>query len=185
MRINSTYYNNLIKAVMDNSEATTWDEAVNEWSIEDVEEDSSLSYSCICGKEHLRYLFTIKNKYNCRLLFPIGSSCIKKFNRDDLDEEVSIKEQLFVLLHAIETKRFINLSSEFFSRKLLYYFYNNDVFTPSNYNSYNPYNDYEFLLDMFNKRSSPSCAQQKKISAIIMNSIYPYLAKLLEKKIIK
>ena len=76
----SNYFQTLIKDVMDNSESEYWEDAVTEWEIVDVEEDERLEESCICGKEHLRYLFTIKNQLNGNELYPIGSSCIRNLN---------------------------------------------------------------------------------------------------------
>lgn len=113
------YTERLIKRVMELSHGNDWNTAVTEWEIADCEEDSTLSESCICGKEHLYYLFTIINTVNGNELFPIGSSCIKKFGRDDLDNEASVREKMFKLYHAVENNRFISLSPEFFSRKLL------------------------------------------------------------------
>lgn len=55
------YMERLIKTVIELSHGNDWDTAVVEWEIIDCEEDSTLSESCICGKEHLFYLFTIKN----------------------------------------------------------------------------------------------------------------------------
>lgn len=184
MRVNknSVYYRNLIQRVIDNSEASTWENAVLEWEIFDCEEDETLESSCICGKEELRYLFTIRNTTNGNVIYPIGSSCIKRFERDDLDEEVAVKEQLFKLLHAIENNSFITLSSDFFSRKLLRYLYDLDAFEATEYNSYEPYNDYQFLLDMFNKRMRTE-RQEKKATAIILNSIRPFLRGMLRGKI--
>lgn len=72
----NTYIENLIRTVINASNGNTWDIAVNEWEIIDCEEDDSLSESCICGKENLRYLYTIKNTLNGNILYPIGSSCI-------------------------------------------------------------------------------------------------------------
>ncbi|MBT9168302.1 MAG: hypothetical protein DDT19_01647 [Syntrophomonadaceae bacterium] len=63
-----------------------------EYEVFDCEEDETLESSCICGKEELWYLFTIRNTRNGNLFYPIGSSCIKKFERDDLDEEVAVKK---------------------------------------------------------------------------------------------
>ena len=182
---NSIYCRNLIERVIDNSKASNWENAVLEWEVFDCEEDETLQSSCICGKEELRYLFTIRNTRNGNLLYPIGSSCIRRFERDDLDEDVSIREQLFKLLHAIEKNEFITLSSDLFSRKLLFYFYYEDVFKPNSYNRYNPEVDYEFMLQMFNKRHKDSISplQQRKISAIIMDSIIPYLRAVLKDKI--
>lgn len=44
----------------------------------------------------------------------------------------------------------------------------------SSYNMNDPYNDYKFMLDMFNKRSEPTVHQRNKVTAIIMSSIIPY-----------
>lgn len=179
------YRENLIKRVLDASESQYWDSAVLEWEIVGCEEDDALSSSCICGKEDLRYLFTIQNKKNRNILYPIGSSCIQKFERDDLNELATIREKLFKLFHAITEFSFITLSPEFFSRKLLKYLLDDGAFDANEFNNYNPNIDYEFMLKMFNKRDKDSITakQQKKISAIIMNSIRPYLVKQLLEKI--
>lgn len=182
MNTSSSYYRNLIETVLRFSDATDWKSAVLEWCIDDVEEDETLAESCICGKENLRYLFTIRNTVNGYTLYPIGSSCIKKFQRSDLDEEVAVKEQLFKLLHAIEDRQFLVLSSDFFSRRLLRYLYDLGAFKPSPYNEYDPYNDYQFMLDMFNKRNR-SERQDKRATAIILNSIKPFLQDMLSDKI--
>ncbi len=182
---NSSYYNKLIQRVIDESEASDWKNAVLEWEIFDCKEDETLQESCIYGKEELRYLFTIRNTINDNRLYPIGSSCIKKFERDDLNEDVSIKKQLFKLLHAIESNEFITLSKDFFTKKLLDYLYDEDVFQATIYNDFDPEVDYEFLLKMFNKRDKDSIsdAQQRKIFAIIKNSIKPYLRSVLKDKV--
>ncbi len=184
MKPNSLYRENLINRVIDNSIANSWDLAVLEWEVEDCEEDENQLSSCICGKERLRYLFTIVNMHNGRLLYPIGSTCIKKFSRRDLDERASIQIQMFKLLHAIENNEFISLSNEYFSRKLLAHLYSDDAFAANKYNDHNPVNDYEFMLQMFNRKSrgTISTAQRRKISAIIMNSIRPYLYTILQDK---
>lgn len=57
---NSSYARNLIARVIDNSISDNWEDAVQEWDILDCVEDHSRSESCICGKENLYYLFTIK-----------------------------------------------------------------------------------------------------------------------------
>ena len=60
----SLYLRNLKSAVLKYSDSSNWNAAVYEWEIYDVDEDDTLSESCVCGKENLRYLFTIKNKIN-------------------------------------------------------------------------------------------------------------------------
>ena len=50
--------------------------------------------------------------YNGNILYPVGSSCITKFDRKDLREKTSLMESQFKLLHAVE-------EGKLFSRKLL------------------------------------------------------------------
>lgn len=183
MCMNNAYYKSLIEAVLRLSEANDWKSAAVEWSIYDLEEDEALTQSCVCGKENLRYLFTISNTVNGNTLYPIGSSCIMKFERTDLNEQVSAKKQLFKLLHAIESNSFLTLSSDLFSRKLLHYLYVNGAFKATKYNEFKPINDYQFMLDMFNKGQRRSEKQDQKAAAIILNSIRPFLRQELNEKI--
>ena len=118
-------------------------------------------------------------------MFPIGSSCIKKFQRKDLQEKTATTEAMFKLLHAVGNNQYLQLSSDLFSRKLLKELYDQGAFKATSYNHYNPKNDYDFLLKMFNKRAknSISTLQQKKITAILLNSIKPFLEQKLRSQI--
>lgn len=180
----NVYYNNLIRTVINLSEANDWEKAADEWEITDCEEDEMRDNSCICGKENLRYLFKIRNIYNNKILFPIGSSCIHKFERDDLDDITDNYEDMFRLLHAVANNDYITLDSDYFSRKLLRQLYEDGAFSPSRFNSFNSERDYQFFWDMFNKRDKSSIteAQHKKINAIIAKSIKPYLIRRLRNK---
>ncbi|MGM0172622.1 hypothetical protein IGJ39_002775 [Enterococcus sp. AZ140] len=182
--MNSSYHKVLTKKVIEQSKSSMWKEAVLEWEIEDIIEIVTEEASCICGKENIRYLYTIKNNKNSNILFPIGSSCIKKFDREDFNSIVSTQEKLFKLLHAVRDSKFITLDSEYFSRNLLEYLYEENVFTPNEFNNCDGENDYNFMLKMFNQRKDPSNKQQKKITAIILNSIKPFIEERLNNKII-
>lgn len=181
---NNPYARNLRSKVIENSSSNTWENAVNEWDIVGWDEDNNMQSACICGKENIRYLFTIQNEQNGNILEPIGSKCIKKFNRKELDEITAIYEDLFKLKSALSSDQYISLSSKYFSRKLLKFLYEENVFTDSNYNSFDGENDYYFMLDMFNKRDKDniSKAQQKKINGIIYYQIIPFLKLQLDKK---
>lgn len=159
------------------SESKIWDHAVAEWEIAGCIEDESKSGSCVCGQQNLRYLFRIRNRKNRQFLVPIGSSCIQQFGREDLATEAETVEQLFKLFRAVASGAFLTLSRELFSRKLISYLHEAGAFAPNEYNRGDASRDYRFLLDMFNKRKKEdiSTAQQKKISAIILNSIKPWL----------
>jgi len=176
MNNSNAYINNLIKTVLDNSVSKIWERAVFEWEILDVIEDESMSGACICGHPNLKYQFSIVNKKNAVVLFPIGSSCINKFGRDDLDDCSSIWIKMYELFHAIKNREYIEFGSKYFSRRLLEYFDEKDVFEGNEYNDYDGHNDYEFLLKMFNKRNITD-RQDKKVKAILLNSIFPYLKK--------
>lgn len=173
----SHYYANLVQRVVDASVARTWAKAVLEWEIAGADEDPNLQSSCVCGHPELRHLYTIENTSNGNHLFPIGSVCIKKFERNDLSEEVTVLDRLFVLLHAVEEDQYVALDSNLFSRKLLRYLHDQGAFEANQYNGFDPARDYEFLLKMFNKRNKDDItrAQRKKIAAIVLGSIKPYL----------
>lgn len=149
--MSSAYKENLIKTVVENSVAKNWESAVLEWGIEDCLEDETCSESFVCGKFGLRYLYTILNCRNGIALYPIGSCCIQKFNRNDLDEEISVREGMFRLLHAVEDNRFIELTPKFFSRKLINELYDRGAFD-NEYNNFDGEEDYLFFLRMFGKR---------------------------------
>ncbi len=180
----SIYSENLIQAVIDNSNSNKWYDAVLEWDIEDCIEDETCSGTCVCGKFGLRYLYTILNERNGNILYPIGSCCIQKFNRADLDEEISVREGMFRLLHAVEDNQFIELSAEFFTRKLISELYERGAFD-TDYNGYDGEEDYKFFLKMFSKRKKEDITynMHRKIRAIIYNSIRPYLMSVLSEKI--
>lgn len=180
----SAYIRNLIMTVIDKSESDYWEDAVTEWEIDDCEEDECCSGECICGKENLKYLYTIRNNINGNVLFPIGSSCIKKFNRADMNEETTLRESTFKLLHAVEENKYLSLSTELFSRKLLGWLYDQGAFDTA-YNHYDGTEDFEFMLKMFNKRdkSSITINQERKIKAILLSSIKPFLQQILAGKI--
>ena len=176
-------FKNLMLVVLEKSCSKKWENSVQEWEIYDCIEDSSCQSRCVCGKENIRYLFTIRNSLNNNLIFPIGSSCIKKFDRSELSQEAGVQEGMFKLLRAIRDNKFIMLNKQYFSRKLLKSLYERGAFIPTSYNNFDGYNDYIFMLDMFNKRKALTEAQQRKVNAIIVASRGPYFERELAKKI--
>lgn len=171
----SKYVENLIFTVIDNSISSTFEEATMEWDIIDCEVDEDCEGQCICGKESIKYLFRIKNRYTNSVLFPIGSTCIKKFGRSDLNSIVKVYEQMGKLYEATRAHKYIELGPELFSRNLLQAFLKLGAFEPNQWNRFNPANDCAFLLDMFNSRRTPTPAQQKKINGLLAYQIKPFI----------
>lgn len=83
------YTDNLIGTVIGLSVADDWEGARREWEIVGCEVDETHSATCVCGKEGLRYVYTIANTETGETLSPIGLSCIKKFEQSDMDEELA------------------------------------------------------------------------------------------------
>lgn len=160
--------------VIANSIANNWDDAVQEWDMIGVSEDETMRSSCHCGKFGIRYLYEIYNRLNGNTLKPIGSECIKRFGRKDLRDKVSITGQYFNLRKAIYNNEFVQLSSKYFSRKLLRFLFEQGAFPSSKYNKGNPENDYNFMLAMFNKKKR-SEAQERKVRALLNTSIIPFV----------
>lgn len=178
-------FENLKKQILDNSVSQDWQSAVGEWELIDTEEDECCGSECICGKENIRYLHRIRNEINKKELFPVGSSCIRKFDRTDLNEKISIKEKLFKLYHAVGNNKFLELSPELFSRKLIRYLYEKGAFASKDAR-FSEEETYSFFLKMFNKRDKESITtnQNKKIKAILLNNIKPFVQERLKNKIV-
>lgn len=154
--------------------------AVAEWDVVGVEEDDSSSTTCTCGKHGLKYIFTIQNTENGNFLSPIGSECINRFGRDDLRKDATAYQQYLFLLNYYKKYKYLELKSDVFSKKLLKMLFEKGAFKPTQYNKNNPRNDYEFLVSMFNKRSAISDKQQKRVNAIMVTEIVPFIRKKLE-----
>lgn len=69
------YTDHLIGTVIEFSVADDWEGARREWEVVGCEIDETHSATCICGKEGLRYVYTIANTETGEILSPIGSSC--------------------------------------------------------------------------------------------------------------
>lgn len=116
------YTDNLIGTVIGLSVADDWEGARREWEIVGCEVDETHSATCVCGKEGLRYVYTIANTETGETLSPIGSSCIKKFEQSDMDEELAGWQQAIKLMEEaarIGKEDYVHLHSGSYSRKLL------------------------------------------------------------------
>lgn len=171
-------YQQLHQVVIKNSVGNNWKSAKQEWIVEPmIEEDDTLSQNCICGHPQLRYIYTIRNINNQNVLSPIGDICIRQFNNAVMQDTADALLKLSRLCSGVANKEYIKLDSKYFSRKFLKYLYDNSVFPSTIYNNGSGYNDYKFLLKMFNKRKKPSKNEDKKIKASILNNIIPYARK--------
>jgi hypothetical protein len=86
VKINQNYVQ-LMKSVVECSQGCLIDEARSEWYIKSYykEEDG---VTCLCGHEHCKHVYVIKNYKNHNLLQPIGSNCMKYFLWDEENKNI-------------------------------------------------------------------------------------------------
>lgn len=167
-------FQRLTRAVVAASAANEWSAAVMEWDVTELEEDPTASGECVCGQQELVLLFTITNKRNGAQLHPIGSTCVQKFGRTDLNRQVTLYSDLFRLRAAINAREQVTLTSDYFSRAMLEYFADEGAFTPDGWDADG---GYSFILDMFNKRNKDAITkpQQAKIAVLLNRKIIPFV----------
>ena len=57
----------------------------HEWEVLESHYDDTAGQVCLCGKEDIRHVNVIRNRFNGLRLEPIGSSCIKRFDMERLN----------------------------------------------------------------------------------------------------
>lgn len=167
----------LRRAVIESSLSNNWVQAVQEWQVVSVEEDPRGTGICVCGKTSLVYLYTIHNLKTQQSLFPIGSKCVNLFGVAELDLSVNVLHQLLKLRSAYASRERIDLTSEYFSRALLADLWQSEAFPPNDFNRGNGYNDYKFLLDMFNQRHEFTQKEARKVWVLINRTIRNFVMK--------
>jgi hypothetical protein len=79
----------LLDMILLHSESPLVKEAIREWSIVNDSEHTE-HIDCICGHKNIKYAYTIKNNINDKILYPLGSSCITKFENQELIDQLTI-----------------------------------------------------------------------------------------------
>lgn len=169
-------YERLKEVVAAASVNDDFETAVLEWNVVELEENPRGDGECVCGQPELVKMFTIRNHLNDAELFPIGSQCVNHFGRADLNLQVAVFTGLLLLRKAILAGERITLTSEYFTREMLRWLYEEGAF-PEDEKGYGGEKDYLFLLKMFNKRNKDSITdgQRKKIYVLLMYKVKPFV----------
>lgn len=143
---------------------------------------------CICGKCHLRWLYTLENKITGKRLFPVGSQCIKRFQREDLNKQMREQQAFIELLNYYHLLKHpedrteedktkypdtIKLSSGLITNSLMNYLYHKKLLVPGpqdlDYGSYDLDDPKELrrLSKDIDVASKKNCDDMKKILKII------------------
>lgn len=80
-------YVQLMKTVVEFSKSTLMCVARAEWYITARYKEEK-GVTCLCGHEHCKYVYVIKNYYNNNLLAPIGSSCMQYFEWNEIEKKI-------------------------------------------------------------------------------------------------
>ena len=93
--------------------ADNWEDARLEW---DVAAFTTMDdETCVCGKRHIVRCYTIRNIINKHMLYPIGSECIRKFERSEMDNQaraLALMERRRVAAEVAEALRVIEAARE-------------------------------------------------------------------------
>ncbi|MEZ2390208.1 hypothetical protein AB6813_11780 [bacterium RCC_150] len=170
-------FETLKRVVEAESVASDFHHAVHEWSVVELEEHPTGEGECVCGQQNLVKMFTIRNHRNGAELFPIGSHCVNHFGREDLDLQVTVLSDLLSLRKAILEGKRITLTSEYFSRAMLKWPYDEGAFPADQWNDGDAERDYVFLVDMFNKRNKDDISrkQEAKIYMMLKHKVLPFV----------
>ena len=170
-------FETLKKVIEGHSVANDFYRAVHEWSVIAVEEDPLQEGECLCGQQDLRYKYTIRNQYTGQDLEYIGSKCVEHFQSSALTLQVNVLRGLFDLRKKMLAGQTVSLNEDF-SREILKWLYEEGAFPASQYNNNNGAGDYQFLLDMFNKRNKDeiTAGQHKKIRGLMYYTVKPFIS---------
>ena len=170
--------NRVAYEIIAKSENKEWKEAVKEWKIENCYEDIKRKKECICGKEHLQYKYKLVNRKNGKIIYPIGKKCIKKLGVEELNREAEMYVQKINLEHKMAKGDYLSIEDKDLSKRVIKHMYNKGVFQGNKYNEYNSKKDYQFVINMKNKKNKfdISNSEEKKLNAMLLQ-MKGYLSK--------
>lgn len=173
----SNSFETLKQVIESNSIAGDFHHAAQEWNVTSVDEHPSNEGECVCGQQHLLYMYTIQNQHTRQTLEYIGSKCVQHFQRGDLNLQVTVYRGLFDLRKKILAEERVSLTSDCFSRAILSWLYYEGAFPATRYNGNDGRNDYQFLLDMFNKHNKDEISQRQrnKIRGLLHYTVKPFI----------
>lgn len=156
----------LIINIIENSINKEWDKAKNEWYCYNLKEDED--GICVCG-HHLKNLYYIKNKHNDISLI-VGSSCVKKFKNNQMDEYMNELLSTKKLLLK-EEKAYQRLKVKQINRGVIISVRKSYLIKMYNLNVINPF-EYNFYTDIYDKLSLT--LNQQKLKTKINDKIVDY-----------
>ena len=167
-------------AVLQASQANTWDQATKEWNEVSLIFNGIGRSNCICGNA-IKYAYELFNNVTGQRLFPIGSDCVRHFHRISLDQKLEEQEKLLRklenLTRKVKKKAKIKVNKSDFDERLLKWFWEKGVFKANRGNQFAPEKDYQLFLEVFQGGSWTKADPKKKarLEEVLEKCIKPFL----------
>ena len=167
-------------AVLQASQANTWDQATKEWNEVSLIFNGIGRSNCICGNA-IKYAYELFNNVTGQRLFPIGSDCVRHFQLISLDQQLEEEEKLLRKLENLtrkaKKKEKIKVNKSDFDERLLKWFWEKGVFKANRCNQFAPEKDYQLFLEVFQGRSWTKAEPKKKarLEEVLEKCIKPFL----------
>ena len=155
----------LKETVVELSIADNWEEVKMEWTkAELVKIDADRKQSCLCGHKSLKKVFAItRNDGSGIELSPIGSSCIEKFENEELTKSIKRAEKTYKLKKNLKFEDLREVMDE----EMLEDFYSRGYFKEDKENEFNPWNDYILFKMALSRKNEERQLAYNKIERII------------------
>ena len=167
-------------AVLQASQANTWDQATKEWNEVSLIFNGIGRSNCICGNA-IKYAYELFNNVTGQRLFPIGNDCVRHFHHISLEQQLEEEEKLLRklenLTRKVKKKEKIKDNKSDFDERLLKWFWEKGVFKANRGNQFAPEKDYQLLLEVFQGGSWAKAEPKKKarLEEVLEKCIKPFL----------
>lgn len=167
-------------AVLQASQANTWDQATKEWNEVSLIFNGIGRSNCICGNA-IKYAYELFNNVTGQRLFPIGNDCVRHFHHISLEQQLEEEEKLLRklenLTRKVKKKEKIKVNKSDFDERLLKWFWEKGVFKANRGNQFAPEKDYQLLLEVFQGGSWAKAEPKKKarLEEVLEKCIKPFL----------
>lgn len=152
---------------MENSVSKHLPTAIKEWqSIAKIHNEIDSSIRCLCGTKGIKDWYELVNAKNGKRLIHIGANCIEYFTAaTDYLPAREIKK-LGNLKRLASQNQVPEFTKTNFSRPLLTYLLENDVFRERPNNNFHAFNDYKLLKDLIYKGGSKNAYSSEEFAKL-------------------
>ncbi|MGT2832871.1 hypothetical protein [Streptococcus halotolerans] len=169
----------LADKILENSVSKHLPTAIKEWqSIAKIHNEIDDSIRCLCGTRGIKDWYELINAKNGKRLVHIGANCITYFTAATDYLPAKEVKKLGHLKRLASHQQLPEFTKTYFSRPLLTYFLENDVFRERPENNFHAFNDYKRLKDFIYKGGRKEAHSSEEFAQLIQlwtDYIKPFL----------